>query len=217
MSSEIVLSVATTVGVIAGMAMLVALTQPAAWRRLWRGEASNVTLGRDLKIQQEMLDEQQRNVDRIHAEIGQVRVDFETMRADFESAQSELQRIRADLVATRADLEVARSELKTTHAPSPATPEDPSLAAFAPLLAAIVSGIEAQHLRLLRQGDGVAYHNHQGVQDELGSLLARGFIRKTQPGSLYELPPEFELTEQFEITSLGRTLLDARDRFDLDA
>jgi hypothetical protein len=80
------------------------------------------------------------------------------------------------------------------------------------LLAAIVTGAEARHLNLLHRGARDVYANHRGLRDELRSLIGRGLITKINPGLVHELPNRFELCTEFEITHLGRLLLDLRGR-----
>lgn len=186
MSDEILLSAATTVGVLAGVVLLVAWTQPAAWRRLWRGETLSASLQQDLTAQRVATGEHQRELERQSSELERLTADLQTQERVAEALHGELASLRKEL------------------------------SALAPLVTSVVTGIEVQHLRLLRKGDKVVYRNHQGVRDELRSLLGRGFMRKTQPGSIHELPGEFELTEHFELTEPGQSLLTMRERLEIE-
>lgn len=80
------------------------------------------------------------------------------------------------------------------------------------MLAALVTGAEAEHLHSLVNAKDLTYNNHKGVRDELRSLIGRGLLRKRQPGEVHQLPPHFVLGREFEITALGRQLLDFRKK-----
>lgn len=78
------------------------------------------------------------------------------------------------------------------------------------LLCALVSEDEARHLWNISHAMPMSYQRRSSTEEELRSLVRRGLIRKKSAFKIHELPAEFELTENFEITESGTILLDLR-------
>jgi hypothetical protein len=78
------------------------------------------------------------------------------------------------------------------------------------LLCSLVTEDEAHHLWNVSRDEPILYECHEGVENELRSLVRRGFLRKRGEFKIHELPREFDLQDRFTLTETGEMLLALR-------
>lgn len=78
------------------------------------------------------------------------------------------------------------------------------------LLCSLVTEDEAHHLWNVSRDEPVQYQRHEGLENELRSLVRRGLLKKQSHFKIHELPQEFELQDRFTLTDTGEMLLALR-------
>lgn len=78
------------------------------------------------------------------------------------------------------------------------------------LLCSLVTEDEAHHLWNVSKEEPTMYQRHDGLENELRSLVRRGFLRKQGEFKIHDLPTEFDLQDRFSLTDSGEMLLALR-------
>lgn len=78
------------------------------------------------------------------------------------------------------------------------------------LLCSLVTEDEAHHLWNVSRDEPTMYARHEGVENELRSLVRRGLLKKQGQFKIHELPGEFDLQDRFSLTDSGEMLLALR-------